>query len=75
MHVWRAVACLWKYSYNEVNGWKSIAVRVTIQLNGGPFLAAKLGPGGPVMAKFLPKSLRGTTFGETNFGVTYHLKT
>ena len=35
-----------------------------------PILAAKFGPGGPVLAKFLPKSVRGTSFWGTDFGVT-----
>ena len=36
----------------------------------GPILAAKLGLEEPVLSKFMPKSVWGTTFGGNNFGVT-----
>ena len=50
MHAWRAVACQWRHAYNKANDWKLIAARLTIHLNGGPLLAAKIGPPGLILA-------------------------
>ena len=50
MHEWRNVACQWRHAWNEANGWKLITARLTVHLNGGPLLAAKTGPSGPILA-------------------------
>ena len=69
MHAWRAIACQrGKHPYNETNGWKLIAARLTIHLNGtmfdngGPLFAVKIGPPGPIFC--LPNLVQGTSFGK-----------
>ena len=66
---WRPDASSWKliaaHLTIHLNGGPSLAIGTTFGCQNwspGPILAAKFGLGGPVLAKFLPKSVRGDQF-------------